>query len=82
MKIDETVKETKGTIEKMIPDHKNFMFIIKRDLIDTLTARATSTVETQTGSMSYIETILKIKHFKSKQVNHEPAGLARQIVVG
>lgn len=50
VKIDETVREMKGSIDKLMPSHKDLMFNVKRDLIDTLTERATTTVETQTRS--------------------------------
>lgn len=40
----------RGPIEKMIPEYKDLMFNLKRDVIDTLTARHTSTAETQTMS--------------------------------
>lgn len=48
LKIDETVKELSGPIDKMLPTNKELIYNIKRDLIDTITNRATQTVETQT----------------------------------
>lgn len=50
LKIDESVKEMKGSIDRMLPNHKDLMFNVKRDLIDTITARPTTTAETQTVS--------------------------------
>ncbi|CAG4977563.1 unnamed protein product [Parnassius apollo] len=48
--IEETVKSTSGNIEKLIPNHKDLMFNIKRDLIDVLTEKATTSAQTQTAS--------------------------------
>lgn len=48
VKIDDTVKEMMGAIERMLPNYKDLMFNIRRDLIDTITSRATTTAETQT----------------------------------
>lgn len=49
LQIDETVKEMKGNIEKMIPNHMEIIYNVKRDLLDTLIARCTITTETQTS---------------------------------
>ncbi|CAH0405194.1 unnamed protein product [Chilo suppressalis] len=49
VKLEDSVKETSGTIDKMMPNHKELMFNIKRDLIDTITERSTTTAETQTA---------------------------------
>ncbi|XP_049883187.1 proteasome inhibitor PI31 subunit isoform X2 [Pectinophora gossypiella] len=49
LKIDDAVKEVKGSIEKMIPNHKDLMFSIRRDLIDTIVGRIMVTTETQTS---------------------------------
>ncbi|XP_013183925.1 proteasome inhibitor PI31 subunit [Amyelois transitella] len=48
LKTDDTVKEMSGPISKMIPDHKDLMFNIKRDLVDTITSKPTTSTETQT----------------------------------
>ncbi|CAB3241082.1 unnamed protein product [Arctia plantaginis] len=53
LKIDDTVKETQGSIEKMIPSHMELIYNVKRDLIDTVTERSTATVETQTSRRKY-----------------------------
>ncbi|KAG7310426.1 hypothetical protein JYU34_003203 [Plutella xylostella] len=47
--IEDTVKAMSGSIDKMIPNHKELMFNIKRDLIGSITDRPTATVETQTS---------------------------------
>lgn len=47
-KIDDTVKELSGQVDKMLPSNKELIYNIKRDLIDTITNRTTQTVETQT----------------------------------
>ncbi|XP_050682029.1 proteasome inhibitor PI31 subunit [Leptidea sinapis] len=52
VKIDDAVKEMSGPIEKMLPSHKDLMFNVKRDLIDTITERSTTTAHTQTTSNS------------------------------
>lgn len=49
VKIDDTVKYLSGPIEKMMPNHKELIYNVKRDLIDTVTERATVTTETQTS---------------------------------
>ncbi|XP_075976299.1 proteasome inhibitor PI31 subunit-like isoform X2 [Anticarsia gemmatalis] len=49
LKIDDTVKEQKGSIDKMIPSHKELIYQVKRDLIDTVTEKSTVTAETQTS---------------------------------
>ncbi|KAI5645020.1 PI31 proteasome regulator domain-containing protein [Phthorimaea operculella] len=49
LKVDDSVKATSGSIEKMIPNHKDVMFSVKRDLIDSVTERTTNTTETQTS---------------------------------
>lgn len=48
VKIDDTVKFLTGPIEKMIPNHKELIYNVKRDLIDTVTERTMVTTETQT----------------------------------
>lgn len=48
VKIEETVQETSGTISKMMPAFKDLMYNIKRDLIDSITERSTTSSETQT----------------------------------
>ncbi|CAH3962153.1 unnamed protein product [Pieris brassicae] len=48
VKIEDTVKEMSGAIEKMLPTHKDLMYNVKRDLLDTLTDRPTTTAHTQT----------------------------------
>lgn len=53
VKIDDTVKETSGPIDKMMPNHKEFIYNVKRDLIDTVTERPTATTETQTSRSKY-----------------------------
>lgn len=60
VKIDETVKELKGSIDKLMPSHKDLMYNLKRDLIDTLIERATTTVETQTRSMLIFKTYFSV----------------------
>ncbi|XP_038208077.1 proteasome inhibitor PI31 subunit isoform X3 [Zerene cesonia] len=52
VKIEDTVKEMSGPIDKMLPSHKDLMYNVKRDLIDTLTERSTTTIHTQTGDGS------------------------------
>ncbi|CAK1540264.1 unnamed protein product [Leptosia nina] len=52
VKIDDTVKEMSGSVDKMLPGHKDLMYNIKRDLIDTLTDRPTTSAHTQTGDGS------------------------------
>lgn len=49
LKIDDMVKETKGPIDKIMPNYKDLMFNVKRDLIDTVTSKHTNTAETQTS---------------------------------
>ncbi|KAJ0182321.1 hypothetical protein K1T71_001690 [Dendrolimus kikuchii] len=49
VKVDDTVKEMQGSIDKMMPNYKELMFNVKRDLIDTIATRHTSTAETQTS---------------------------------
>lgn len=53
LKIDDTVKDTQGSIEKMIPNYMELMYNVKRDLVDTLTEKSTATVETQTSRRKY-----------------------------
>ncbi|KAG6447049.1 proteasome inhibitor PI31 subunit [Manduca sexta] len=48
VKIEDTVQALNGSIDKMIPGHKEFMYNIKRDLIDTVTEKPTTSSETQT----------------------------------
>ncbi|XP_004930028.1 proteasome inhibitor PI31 subunit [Bombyx mandarina] len=50
VKIDEILKESNGTIDVMMPNYKDFIFVIKRDLIDSITDKPTATSETQTAS--------------------------------
>ncbi|XP_063395553.1 proteasome inhibitor PI31 subunit [Cydia fagiglandana] len=52
LKIDDTIKETSGTISKMLPGYKDLMYNVKRDLVDTITERPTTTAETQTSTRS------------------------------
>lgn len=47
--IEDTVKEVKGSINKMIPNHKELIYNVKRDLIDTVTEKSTASTETQTS---------------------------------
>lgn len=54
--IEESVSEMKGSIQKMVPNHKTLMFNIKRDLIDSITERPTTTAETQTSSSKFLRT--------------------------
>ncbi|XP_045495463.1 proteasome inhibitor PI31 subunit [Colias croceus] len=49
VKTEDTVKGTSGPIDKMLPNYKDLMFNVKRDLIDTLTERSTISIQTQTG---------------------------------
>lgn len=49
VKIDDTVKYLSGPIDKMMPNHKELIYNVKRDLIDTVTERPTVTTETQTS---------------------------------
>ncbi|XP_026319953.1 proteasome inhibitor PI31 subunit [Hyposmocoma kahamanoa] len=49
LKVEEAVKDLSGPIENMIPTHKDIMFSIKRDLVDSVTERAVNTSETQTS---------------------------------
>lgn len=53
LKVEEAVKDLSGPIEKMIPTHKDIMFSVKRDLIDSVTERAVCTSETQTSRCMY-----------------------------
>ncbi|XP_045449238.1 proteasome inhibitor PI31 subunit isoform X1 [Melitaea cinxia] len=46
--IEETVQETSGSIDKMLPNHKDLMHNIKRDLINSITDSLTSSAQTQT----------------------------------
>ncbi|CAH2241098.1 proteasome inhibitor PI31 subunit [Pararge aegeria] len=48
VKIEETVNKTSGSIDQLLPGHKEFMHNIKRDLIETIIDRPTSTAQTQT----------------------------------
>ncbi|KAM3967479.1 LOW QUALITY PROTEIN: proteasome inhibitor 31 kDa [Aphomia sociella] len=47
--VEDTVKEMSGSIAKIMPNHKDLIYNVKRDLIDTITARATTATETQTA---------------------------------
>ncbi|XP_023952033.2 proteasome inhibitor PI31 subunit isoform X2 [Bicyclus anynana] len=49
IKIEETVQETMGSIDKLLPGYKELMHNIKRDLIDTIIDRPTTTAQTQTA---------------------------------
>lgn len=49
VKLDDTVKYLTGPIDKMMPNHKELIYQVKRDLIDTVTDRPTVTTETQTS---------------------------------
>lgn len=53
VKIDEILKESNGTIDVMMPNYKDFIFVIKRDLIDSITDKPTATSETQTASGNF-----------------------------
>ncbi|XP_013133113.1 PREDICTED: proteasome inhibitor PI31 subunit [Papilio polytes] len=46
--IEDSIHAMNGNIDKLIPNHKDLMYNIKRDLIDTITQRPTTTVQTQT----------------------------------
>lgn len=46
--VNESVQATNGNIEKLMPNYKDFMFNIKRDLIDTITQKPTTSAQTQT----------------------------------
>lgn len=46
--IEETVQETSGSIDKMLPNHKDLMYNIKRDLINSITDSRTNSAQTQT----------------------------------
>ena len=46
--IEDTVCETNGSIEKMLPNYKDFMYHVKRNLIDSVTEKPTSSAQTQT----------------------------------
>nr|XP_032528657.1 proteasome inhibitor PI31 subunit [Danaus plexippus plexippus] len=48
LKVEESVKDMSGPIDKVIPGYKDLMFNVRRDLIDTITARSTSSAQTQT----------------------------------
>ncbi|KAI8438873.1 hypothetical protein MSG28_011212 [Choristoneura fumiferana] len=48
VKIEDAVKETSGSINKLMPTHTELMHNVKRDLIDTITEKPTSSAETQT----------------------------------
>ncbi|XP_045775678.1 proteasome inhibitor PI31 subunit [Maniola jurtina] len=48
--IEEMVNQTSGSIDKMLPNYKEFMHNIKRDLIDTIIDKPTSTAQTQTAN--------------------------------
>lgn len=48
--VDDTVKEMSGPIAKLIPNHKDLIYNVKRDLIDTITTRPTASTETQTAT--------------------------------
>lgn len=50
--IENTVCETNGSIEKMLPNYKDFMYHVKRDLIDSVTDKPTSSAQTQTQHRS------------------------------
>lgn len=57
LKVEEAVKDLSGPIENMIPTHKDIMFSIKRDLVDSVTERAVNTSETQTSRRMYYITL-------------------------
>ncbi|XP_068626767.1 proteasome inhibitor PI31 subunit-like [Battus philenor] len=46
--IEESVKTMSGSIDKLMPDYKDLMFNIKRDLIDIITQTPTASAQTQT----------------------------------
>ncbi|XP_041972581.1 proteasome inhibitor PI31 subunit [Aricia agestis] len=48
LNMNELVQDTRGSIENLIPTFKDFMYKIKRDLIESLTEKTTNTTETQT----------------------------------
>lgn len=52
VKIDDAVKETSGSVNKLMPTHTELMHNVKRDLIDTITEKPTSSAETQTSGRS------------------------------
>ncbi|XP_059051240.1 proteasome inhibitor PI31 subunit [Achroia grisella] len=49
LNIEDTVTEMSGPIDKMMPYHKDLIYNLKRDLIDTITSKPTTTTETQTS---------------------------------
>lgn len=65
LKVEEAVKDLSGPIEKLIPTHKDIMFSIKRDLIDSVTERAVCTSETQTSRSTYYIIYVYFNHFRS-----------------
>lgn len=50
LNVNDTVQDEVGDIDKMMPNYKELMFNLKRDLIDAVTERSTTTTETQTSS--------------------------------
>ncbi|CAH0727555.1 unnamed protein product, partial [Brenthis ino] len=49
VKVEDTVNEISGSIEKLLPNYKDLMYNIKRDLIDSITDRPTNSAQTQTA---------------------------------